>query len=72
MTNQIVIINPESGEISRVLDLRHAIPDGYENDREAVLNGIAYDPQTERLFVTGKYWPTMFEIELVEKGTQRP
>ena len=64
MTNQIVIINPESGEISRVLDLRHAIPAGYENDREAVLNGIAYDADTGRIFITGKLWPVLHEIAL--------
>jgi glutamine cyclotransferase len=34
-------------------------------DAESVLNGIAYDPQHDRLFVTGKQWPTIFEIKLV-------
>jgi glutaminyl-peptide cyclotransferase len=34
-------------------------------DREAVLNGIAYDPTEDRLFVTGKNWPKLFEIRVV-------
>ena len=36
-------------------------------DREAVLNGIAYDAQHDRLFVTGKQWPSIFEIKLIPK-----
>jgi glutaminyl-peptide cyclotransferase len=35
-----------------------------------VLNGIAYDPEHDRLFVTGKHWPKLFEIKLVKKGTR--
>ena len=36
-------------------------------DSEAVLNGIAYDAQRDRLFVTGKQWPLIFEIKLIQK-----
>jgi glutamine cyclotransferase len=39
--------------------------DGYRLDPEAVLNGIAYDAAADRLFVTGKLWPRLFEIEIV-------
>jgi glutaminyl-peptide cyclotransferase len=35
-----------------------------------VLNGIAYDAEHDRLFVTGKQWPKLFEIKLVKKGTR--
>jgi glutamine cyclotransferase len=37
-------------------------------DPEAVLNGIAYDSVNDRLFVTGKLWPRLFEIQIVPKG----
>jgi glutamine cyclotransferase len=40
---------------------------GYRLDPEAVLNGIAYDPANNRLFVTGKLWPRLFEIEVVPR-----
>ncbi len=65
-TNAIVMIDPASGLVKGVIDLSGILP---EQDRAGaeVLNGVAYDPETERLFVTGKLWPTLFEIELVEK-----
>jgi glutamine cyclotransferase len=46
----------------------------YRLEAEAVLNGIAYDAATQRLFVTGKLWPRLFEIQVVSKtpaGGQR-
>jgi glutamine cyclotransferase len=36
-------------------------------DAESVLNGIAYDPRHDRLFVTGKQWPTVFEIKVIQR-----
>jgi glutaminyl-peptide cyclotransferase len=41
-----------------------------EHVEENVLNGIAYDAARDRLFVTGKCWPKLFEIKLVKKGTR--
>jgi len=38
-------------------------------NEESVLNGIAYDPQHNRLFVTGKQWPTVFEIRVVSPAS---
>jgi glutaminyl-peptide cyclotransferase len=63
----IARIDPASGEVLGVVDLagifdRHTI-----DDEDAVLNGIAYDPGGKRLFVTGKLWPKLFEIEIVAK-----
>jgi len=63
----IVRIDPTSGNVLGFVDLagifdRHTI-----DDTDAVLNGIAYDPATKRLFVTGKLWPKLFEIEVVAK-----
>lgn len=62
----IARIDPESGEVSGFVDLagifdRRSIP-----NEDAVLNGIAYDPETRRLWVTGKLWPKLFEIEVLE------
>lgn len=66
-TNLIVRINPASGQIDGVVDLSgllsYAPPSTSQTD---VLNGIAYDPKTGHLLVTGKLWPALFEIELVE------
>jgi glutamine cyclotransferase len=38
------------------------------NDPDAVLNGIAYDPETDTFLITGKYWPKMFEVKFVPRG----
>jgi len=64
LTDRIAIINPASGLVEAWIDLTGLLPasDGAGAD---VLNGIAYDPAGDRLFVTGKLWPTLFEIDLV-------
>jgi glutaminyl-peptide cyclotransferase len=56
-------ISPASGEVLGWIDLHTLVPDGL--DRESVANGIAYDAENDRLFVTGKNWPQLFEIRLV-------
>ncbi|HPE31161.1 MAG TPA: glutaminyl-peptide cyclotransferase [Parvularculaceae bacterium] len=63
----IVRINPETGDVTGVIDLRKlrsALPAGSNAE---VLNGVAYDAKAGRLFVTGKLWPKLFEIKLVEQ-----
>lgn len=65
----ISIINPESGAIEGIIDLRgllKEIQSGLDTANE-VLNGIAYKKNEDRLFVTGKHWNTLFEIALVKK-----
>ncbi len=66
MTRDIVRIDPKSGQVTGVIDLsalpEEAHPSG---DRDAVANGIAYDPVGKRLFVTGKLWPHIYQVELV-------
>lgn len=64
-TDRIARISPESGRVLRWIDLSGLMATGYRLDPEAVLNGIAYDAATNRLFVTGKLWPRLFEIEAV-------
>ncbi len=62
-TDRIVRIRPDSGQVIARIDLTGLLGDPPPAGAE-VLNGIAFDNQTERLFVTGKLWPTLFEIEL--------
>ena len=64
-TDSIVRIDPETGNVTGRINLTGLInPNNYAHNVN-VLNGIAYDNENGRLFVTGKYWPKLFEIELV-------
>ena len=63
--NQIVIINPESGVVETIVDLEGLLPQSEITPTTDVLNGIAYDKATGRIFVTGKNWSKMFEIRLL-------
>jgi glutamine cyclotransferase len=60
----IVRIDPASGVIIGVIDLRDLAAAVPVTDPEAVLNGIAYDDRTGKLYVTGKNWPSLYEIAL--------
>jgi len=64
-TDKIAVIDPKTGRVGAWLDLSGILRPEERTGHEDVLNGIAYDPQGDRLFVTGKYWPKLFEIELV-------
>ncbi|MBI4484730.1 MAG: glutaminyl-peptide cyclotransferase [Acidobacteria bacterium] len=66
-TDRIARISPQSGRVTGWIDLRGLMSTGYRLDPEAVLNGIAYDAGNNRLFVTGKLWPRLFEIEVVRR-----
>ncbi len=67
-SNRIARINPEDGKVVGWIDLT-GILGGEKIDYPIdVLNGIAYDPKDDRLFVTGKYWPKVFEIKLIRKA----
>lgn len=64
-TDFIVRIDPASGRVTGIIDLAELMPDRSALDpTDAVLNGIAWDAAGRRLFVTGKNWPTLFEIRL--------
>ncbi len=68
MTDKIVRIDPQTGRITGWIDLSGLLPAAdASGDRDDVLNGIAYDAKHDRLFVTGKRWPKLFEIKLVRK-----
>jgi glutamine cyclotransferase len=49
------------------IDLTGILPESQRLDGESVLNGIAYDTAKDRLFVTGKRWPLIFEIKVVQR-----
>jgi glutamine cyclotransferase len=68
-TDQIVRISPHTGKILGRIDLSGIMNKGQLSDPEAVLNGIAYDGKGDRLFVTGKLWPQLFEIKVVHQVT---
>jgi glutaminyl-peptide cyclotransferase len=66
-TDLIARIDPRSGNVVGWIDLENLLPPDRRgtSNPEAVLNGIAYDNKGRRLFVTGKLWPKVFEIELL-------
>jgi glutamine cyclotransferase len=61
----IVRIAPETGRVVGWIDMRGLLSAEDQSEPVDVLNGIAYDAEADRLFVTGKWWPRLFEIELV-------
>jgi len=66
-TDRIARISPRTGKVVGWVDLSGILSPMYRRTPDAVLNGIAYDPQGKRLFVTGKLWPNIFEIQLIPK-----
>ena len=70
MTDQVARIAPDTGRVTGVLDLAGLLT-ASERARTDVLNGIAYDAGHDRLFVTGKWWPKLFEIKVVKAAAAR-
>jgi glutaminyl-peptide cyclotransferase len=73
-TNRIARIDPKTGRVVGWIDLTGLLSP-LDKVRGGlfttdVLNGIAYDAEHDRLFVTGKFWPKLFEIKLVKKGSR--
>jgi glutaminyl-peptide cyclotransferase len=66
-TDYIARISPETGKVAGYIDLRGLLSPS-DRARTDVLNGIAYDAEHDRLFVTGKWWPKLFEIKVIAKG----
>ncbi len=82
-TDLIARISPKTGEVvgwiymdsllsmddvnNRGLEALNVLPEEYRNEKQACLNGIAYDAKGDRLFVTGKLWPKVFQIKLKPK-----
>jgi glutamine cyclotransferase len=69
-TDRIARISPKTGAVLGWIDLSGLLPANLRSSPEAVLNGIAYDAARDRLFVTGKNWPRLYEIR-VTQGARR-
>jgi glutamine cyclotransferase len=61
----VVRVAPQTGQVVGWIDLRGLLTEEDRSEPVDVLNGIAYDAEAGRLFVTGKWWPKLFEIELI-------
>ena len=66
-TDEIVIINLKNGKVEGVVDCRGLLPKNLHTSETDVLNGIAYNPDTKKIYLTGKNWPKLYEVRLVEK-----
>ena len=71
MTYKIARISPVTGDVLGWIDLSGILPEIFVRRPGEVLNGIAYDQASKRLFVTGKLWPRLFEIQVVRAGGSR-
>jgi glutamine cyclotransferase len=66
-TNNIIVIDPKTGAVLEKIDLTNLYPEDKRNSNADVLNGIAYDAKAKRIFVTGKKWNKLFQVEFVKK-----
>ena len=67
MTNEIVMIDPASGKVTGKVDMKGILKREDLNPEINVLNGIAWDSAGKRLFLTGKNWPKVYQVEFLEK-----
>jgi glutamine cyclotransferase len=67
-TDRIARISPATGEVAGWIDCSGMLPTVFRSSPDAVLNGIAYDSRTKRLFVTGKLWPKLYQIQMVPRN----
>lgn len=65
--DEIAIINPSSGYVEGVIDCRGLLPKELRTYDTDVLNGIAYNPADGKIYITGKNWPRLYEVKIVEK-----
>lgn len=65
--NFIIRVEPSTGRVIGKIDLTGILDKKYITNKIDVLNGIAYDALSDKIYVTGKWWPKLFEIEVVEK-----
>ena len=61
-TEQIVVVDPATGQVTATVSLAGLRPPTTTNNADAVANGIAFDPKTKRIFVTGKNWPVTYQV----------
>lgn len=67
MSDEIVIVDPKSGNVDGVVDCSGLLPRQLRSTSTDVLNGIALDDATGKIYLTGKNWPRLYEIRLTEK-----
>jgi glutamine cyclotransferase len=66
-TDRMVIIDPKTGMVKGDIDFTGLLKDSDRTNEVDVLNGVAWDSAGKRLFVTGKYWPKLYQVELIGK-----
>lgn len=66
-SDMILIINPEDGKVEATVDCSGLLPEKLRRPDTDVLNGIAYNPVNRKLYLTGKNWPRLYEVRIVEK-----
>jgi len=67
-SDRIARISPKDGHVIAWIDCAGLLPEDEKVNAESVLNGIAYDAEHDRLFVTGKQWPAVFEIRVLPEA----
>jgi glutaminyl-peptide cyclotransferase len=67
LTNDILVIDPKTGAVLQKVDLTNLYPESQRAPNADVLNGIAYDATNNRIFITGKKWPHLYQVEFVKK-----
>lgn len=65
--DEILIINPKTGKVIGIIDCRGLLPDKLRTVNTDVLNGIAYNKEDGKIYLTGKNWPKLYEVKLIEK-----
>lgn len=66
-SDTIVIINPKDGNVEGIIDCSGLLPKKLYKPSTDVLNGIAYDEKSDKIYLTGKNWPKLYEVRIVEK-----
>ncbi len=66
-SDTIVVIDPKTGNVKSIIDCRNLLPRNLRTIDTDVLNGIAYNPVSKQIFLTGKLWPKMYRIQLVNQ-----
>ena len=66
-TDRVLIIDPKTGVVEGMIDFTGLLKDEDVSDNTDVFNGIAYDAETKGIFVTGKNWNKLFEVEIVKR-----
>ncbi|PLX19278.1 MAG: hypothetical protein C0597_05420 [Marinilabiliales bacterium] len=66
-SEEIIAFDPETGKVIKRINCSEIVPKGYEKENDNVLNGIAYNKDNDHYFVTGKRWPSLFEVKFIKK-----